>query len=63
MKPKQVQLSETEWREVYYALGDKATRIDRGELGPDGMDGVSNVEWSEQLQSIAQKIMNAGWNV
>lgn len=49
-------LGPQDWIEVYYALEGKAALIRHGKYGPDGQDGVPNVEWARQLERIARKL-------
>lgn len=52
---KKIELSDSDWIEIYYALGDKADNIKRGGYGPEHKKG-QNKEWRGHLHLIMEKI-------
>lgn len=51
----QVELSEDDWREVYYALDAHARRIEQGEYGPCNAE-CNTKAWAGQLRGIMEQI-------
>lgn len=46
-----IELLRKDWEEIFYALEDKAKRIERGEYGPEESDGEDE-DWIAHLQEI-----------
>jgi hypothetical protein len=47
--------SKADLEEIYYALADKADRIEKGEYGPEDEEG-DDEEWVAQLKEIMERI-------
>lgn len=52
----ELSLSESDWRELYYAVTGKATLIANGVYGPKNADGVNDADWCRQLRRIGKAI-------
>jgi hypothetical protein len=48
-------LSDSDWVEIYYALDSVATRVERGEYGPEDKEG-DDEEWISHLRDIMSVI-------
>ncbi len=51
-----IELSSSDWQEIYYALLDKDHAIECGRYGERDADGVNDGEWITQLRNIAAEI-------
>ncbi len=54
-----VDLTDDQWQEVYYALGDKVEMIKKGHYGPEDRKG-ENRRWMRDIREIMEEIEGSG---
>lgn len=52
----ELNLSRSDWAELYYAVTGKAALIENGTYGPKNSDGVDDAAWCRQLRKIGKVI-------